>query len=607
MQPMDQSWSRKSSCSYGTRCINWEAGEYDSEQITAKMTCSITAVSEPVVIEVILKIINTSVKAKKPTKSRMSSELFTDYFNEENVPTIKKNFPQQRVIVTMENATCHPPTLNDIDDLIDMSLRKNRFILSRPSPNLFGLLLIPATREQPTVDFDSQIQTNGRVLDNEVQGLVSLFNGLAHERDCEVSRENICTTIDKFIQDDLEIHDQLTYPPEDLLDELTLFENPHPHYEVEKKEALEPLNQLKELMKRQLNHEQSLNMENHQTLLMMQNHQTLMTSFATALPLLTNSVWTAVFRSTGMHLVIFLLKQLSKTNIFGKRRGAYSAVARAYTTPLRTAAQWGLTSLEMSVCNIPINLSYTRGNVLQNRPYASQEKELRAVTEGWVVEARGRLQQCHQLCGTLKDLVGRAHQYISVVNMQAAVVQHQLGQPTLASTIADTLALIGAQVESISSLTDPNVARGYSNPNTPRVQPTDTSYDSGFTNQPTLHTGANGPKYSNGNPPGPAHGPSGPKYNNGNPPPLHNRPHGPNYNNGHTPRRLHNGPGGSIYNSGGNSPLPSHIVHPSGHRHNNDNIIMNNNFPFSNSPGPYKPSNPHSHFHPHNPQRIINN
>ncbi|CAL4134088.1 unnamed protein product [Meganyctiphanes norvegica] len=50
----------------------------------------------------------------------MSSELFTDYFNEEIVPTIKKNFPQQRVIVTMDNATCHPPTLNDIDDLIDV-------------------------------------------------------------------------------------------------------------------------------------------------------------------------------------------------------------------------------------------------------------------------------------------------------------------------------------------------------------------------------------------------------------------------------------------------------------------------------------------------------
>ncbi|CAL4194930.1 unnamed protein product, partial [Meganyctiphanes norvegica] len=50
----------------------------------------------------------------------MSSELFTDYFIEEIVPTIKKHFPQQRVIVTMDNATCHPPSLNDIDDLIDV-------------------------------------------------------------------------------------------------------------------------------------------------------------------------------------------------------------------------------------------------------------------------------------------------------------------------------------------------------------------------------------------------------------------------------------------------------------------------------------------------------
>ncbi|CAL4076379.1 unnamed protein product, partial [Meganyctiphanes norvegica] len=44
----------------------------------------------------------------------MSSELFTDYFNEEILPTIKKHFPHQRVIVTLDNATCHPPTLNDI-------------------------------------------------------------------------------------------------------------------------------------------------------------------------------------------------------------------------------------------------------------------------------------------------------------------------------------------------------------------------------------------------------------------------------------------------------------------------------------------------------------
>ena len=57
--------------------------------------------------------------------------------------------------------------------------------------------------EQPTVDFDSQIQTNGRVLDNEVQELVSLFNGLAHESDCEVPRQNIFYTNYKFIKDDL--------------------------------------------------------------------------------------------------------------------------------------------------------------------------------------------------------------------------------------------------------------------------------------------------------------------------------------------------------------------------------------------------------------------
>ncbi|CAL4199053.1 unnamed protein product [Meganyctiphanes norvegica] len=190
----------------------------------------------------------------------MSSELFTDYFNEEIVPTIKKNFPQQRVIVTMDNATCHPPTLNDIDDLIDVQfLPPNTTSLIQPCDqqvifslksrvrNVYFTKLLTYVRthpeadnpyqdflksytlkaavydlakcwdelplsiieqsynnilkrkllqdglardfegfrdeqpraragfedivvgEQPTVDFDSQIQTNGRVLDNEVQ------------------------------------------------------------------------------------------------------------------------------------------------------------------------------------------------------------------------------------------------------------------------------------------------------------------------------------------------------------------------------------------------------------------------------------------------------
>ncbi|CAL4234011.1 unnamed protein product, partial [Meganyctiphanes norvegica] len=47
-------------------------------------------------------------------------ELFTNYFIEEIVPTIKRNFPHQRVIVTMDNASCHPKELNDIDNLIDV-------------------------------------------------------------------------------------------------------------------------------------------------------------------------------------------------------------------------------------------------------------------------------------------------------------------------------------------------------------------------------------------------------------------------------------------------------------------------------------------------------
>ncbi|CAL4064869.1 unnamed protein product [Meganyctiphanes norvegica] len=50
----------------------------------------------------------------------MTSELFTDYFNHVIVPNIKDKFPEQRVIVTMDNTTCYPTSLNTIDEHIDV-------------------------------------------------------------------------------------------------------------------------------------------------------------------------------------------------------------------------------------------------------------------------------------------------------------------------------------------------------------------------------------------------------------------------------------------------------------------------------------------------------
>ncbi|CAL4170360.1 unnamed protein product, partial [Meganyctiphanes norvegica] len=44
--------------------------------------------------------------------------------------TYYKHFPHQRVIVTMDNATCHPPTLNDIDDLIDIQANGRHILLN---------------------------------------------------------------------------------------------------------------------------------------------------------------------------------------------------------------------------------------------------------------------------------------------------------------------------------------------------------------------------------------------------------------------------------------------------------------------------------------------
>ena len=74
--------------------------------------------------------------------------------------------------------------------------------------------------EQSRVDFGPQIKNNERMLAKEVQELVSIFNGLAHDTDCGVPRKSICTTNDKFIIDDLEVRNDLTQPPDDLLDEL---------------------------------------------------------------------------------------------------------------------------------------------------------------------------------------------------------------------------------------------------------------------------------------------------------------------------------------------------------------------------------------------------
>ena len=44
---------------------------------------------------------------------------------------------------------------------------------------------------------------------------------------------------------------------------------------------------------------------------------------------------------------------------------------------------------------------------------AKQQKELRAVTEGWVVEARGKLQQLYQLCVFIKNQIDLIKSFLS--------------------------------------------------------------------------------------------------------------------------------------------------------------------------------------------------
>ncbi|CAL4081143.1 unnamed protein product, partial [Meganyctiphanes norvegica] len=79
----------------------------------------------------------------------MTADLFTQYFHELIVPTIKAEYGDRKVIVTMDNASCHPPTLKDID---------NNIIVQFLPPNTTSL--IQPMDQQVIFSVKSQLKAN---------------------------------------------------------------------------------------------------------------------------------------------------------------------------------------------------------------------------------------------------------------------------------------------------------------------------------------------------------------------------------------------------------------------------------------------------------------
>ncbi|KAG7157826.1 Ankyrin repeat and SAM domain-containing protein 3-like [Homarus americanus] len=189
------------------------------------------------------------------------------------------------------------------------------------------------------------------------------------------------------------------------------------------------------------------------------------------------SSYISVFREQVVDLQIFLTltdQELKECGIqkLGPRRKMTSAIARWHSNaPLRSTVECAYADkLEVEMQELGVKLTEASQTIQQTKTQVSQENDLRVVTEGWVVEARGRLHECHQRCQVLMEQVTALRHCTSALSAQPSLVQSPLMQSTLISTIVDSLTLIAAQVDTLLALTDPSVPRGPSNPSSPRKQ-----------------------------------------------------------------------------------------------------------------------------------------
>nr|XP_045609892.1 ankyrin repeat and SAM domain-containing protein 3-like [Procambarus clarkii] len=189
------------------------------------------------------------------------------------------------------------------------------------------------------------------------------------------------------------------------------------------------------------------------------------------------SSYMSIFREQDVDLQIFLTltdQDLKECGIqkLGPRRKMTSAIARWHSNaPLRSTAECAYADkLEVEMQELGVKLTQALHSLHQTKTQVNQENDLRVVTEGWVVEARGRLHECHQRCQMLIEQVAAVRRCTSVLCAQASLGKLPLIQPTLISTIVDTLTMIAAQADTLMALTDPSVPRGPSNPSSPRKQ-----------------------------------------------------------------------------------------------------------------------------------------
>ncbi|XP_042873953.1 ankyrin repeat and SAM domain-containing protein 3-like isoform X2 [Penaeus japonicus] len=178
----------------------------------------------------------------------------------------------------------------------------------------------------------------------------------------------------------------------------------------------------------------------------------------------------SVFKEQDVDLQMFLTltdQELKECGIhkLGPRRKMTSAIARWHSNaPLWSSVECAYADkLEVEMQELGEKLTKAMQTIQETKAQVYQEHNLRVVTEGWIVEARGRLHECHQRCQRLLEQMSVMQHCASVLS-----AQFSLNQPTLISTLVESIGVAAAQFDSLLKLTDPSVARGPSNPSSPR-------------------------------------------------------------------------------------------------------------------------------------------
>lgn len=195
------------------------------------------------------------------------------------------------------------------------------------------------------------------------------------------------------------------------------------------------------------------------------------TDLETLLGQLGLSSYMNVFREQDVDLQVFLTltdQDLKECGIqkLGPRRKMTSAIARWHSNaPLRSDVECAYADkLEVEMQELGMKLAEAMKTLKQTKTQVSQENDLRVVTEGWVVEARGRLQECHQRGQLLMSHISTVQQCVSILSSQPPSVPSPLMQPAIYSTLRENITHITGQTEAILALTDPSTPRGPRSP-----------------------------------------------------------------------------------------------------------------------------------------------